>query len=238
MVNTTLSDELRVQAAQLGVSRMQALQLTRKVLVVEGKHDAEVISHLYAPELNLARVLVLPLFGAFNASAIAELEMLQRLDLPIFVLFDKTRASVVRRLMRRQRRVRTRLSLEEQELEKLLTLWADDCPAPSLLAFNRPDIICGLPEDAVQRVVKVYSGRRFRSWDAILNEYRSAAKREPFKNYFERRMRMPVRGLVANVIAETPRGSEGTPALTRALKPVCARQDGTVRPLFVAPRLS
>jgi ABC-type cobalamin/Fe3+-siderophores transport system ATPase subunit len=223
MVNATLSDELQVQARQLGVSRLQALQLMRKVLVVEGKHDAAVIGHLYAQEVNRARVFVLPLFGAYNASAIAELEMLQRLELPIFVLFDKTRTSVVRRLMRGQGRTGTRMSREEQELEKLVTLWADDRPPPFLLSFNHPDIICGLPEEAVKRIVRLRSNRRFNTWGALLTEYRTRRRRgESFKSYFERRMHMRVSKLIEDIIAETPRGSHGTFALTRALNGVFA----------------
>jgi hypothetical protein len=223
MVNDTLSDELRVQAHQLGVSRLQALQLMRKVLVVEGKHDAALISHLYANEVNRARVLVLPLFGAFNASVIAELEMLQRLDLPIFVLFDQTRGSVVRRLRRGQSRIRPGMTREEQELEKLVALWGDDRPAPTLLSFSRPDIICGLPEDAVKRIVKLRSNRRFSSWDALLCDYHTHKRpRESFKDYFRRRMRIGANTLIEDVIAETPRGSHGAPLLTRALSAVLA----------------
>jgi hypothetical protein len=112
------------------------------------------------------------------------------------------------------------MSLEERKLQQLMTLWADDRPAPSLLAFNRPDIICGLPEDAVRRVVKVHSRRNFRGWETLLNDYGNAAEPQSFKRYFERRMRMPVSALIENVLVEVPRGARGTPELTRTLKPV------------------
>jgi hypothetical protein len=218
LANDVLTSELDAQAGQLGITRIQALQLTRRVLVVEGLHDELVIRHLYGPELNKHRVLLIPLFGANQAAAIADLELLQRLDRPLFILFDNTRREVLEGLLQR-RGVRTSdLRPEERQLAVLLVLWQENRAWPTLLPFDVPDIICGLPESAVRRAVRSRTGQNFTGWDQLRAAHAGAQGRTNFKDYFSATTGLAVQALITDVIQDTPAGSRGEPILSDALE--------------------
>ena len=71
--------ELGRRAREAGLTQAQLVQLTRKVLFVEGEHDKRVLDHLWGPDLRADRVEILPLRGKRNASAIMDAEFVSRL---------------------------------------------------------------------------------------------------------------------------------------------------------------
>ncbi len=68
-------------------------------------------------------MLILPLFGVNAAAAVADLELLQRLDVPLFLLFDSTRQKILRQLVAGKLPTGDQLSHEERQLTKLSALW-------------------------------------------------------------------------------------------------------------------
>jgi hypothetical protein len=163
-------------------SRAQLIQLTRAALIVEGEHDRVVIDRFFAKELRAARVRVLSLAGAKRAGGIPDLKLLQDLDVPLFLLFDNVSA----RSLGKPKENRSD-SLEVREIKLLLNAWPEDRRRPVVLPFDLPDIICALPNEAVDQVMRQTTGSRtgFSGWGPLIAEYRvlHVRERRGFKDF-------------------------------------------------------
>jgi hypothetical protein len=158
-------------------NRAQLIQLTRAVLVVEGEHDRLVIDRFFGKDLRQARVRVLPLRGAKNASAIADLELLRDLDVTLFVLFDNVHAGSLDEL-----HDRASDSLEVREIKRMLRDWPDDRARPMVLAYDAPDIVCALPAAAMEAVMRRTNPQAtFDGWMEVIGEYQRLHPRDRHK---------------------------------------------------------
>jgi hypothetical protein len=165
-------------------SRAQLIQLTRAVLVVEGEHDRLVINHQAGKDLRANRIRIFPLRGAKNASAIADLEYVRNLDVPIAILFDNVSAHA----LDGDHELRSD-TLEVRALKHLRSSWPSDQTQPEVLPFDLPDIICALPNEAVDAVMRRDGGAAFPGWALMIADYKTLPIREraDFKTYAARR---------------------------------------------------
>ena len=108
---TNLLDSLEAYAGDLGISGGDALRLARAVLIVEGKHDQQVIRYFYGEELANHRIIVLRLHGVKETLALVELEYLAKLGLPLTYLCDNVRPEFLEEPRRLPRLRKSRRSL-------------------------------------------------------------------------------------------------------------------------------
>lgn len=157
------------------------IQLTRAALIVEGEHDRLVIDRFVGKDLRAARIYVLPLGGAKQAGGIPDLKFLKDVDVPLFLLFDNVSAESLK-----DREEHPSDSLELRELKLLLNAWPEDRRRPVPLPFDPPDIICALPPEAVDQVMRQAGYRDgFSGWEPLIGEYRELHVRErrAFKDF-------------------------------------------------------
>jgi len=169
-----LQDDLEM----FGLSRADLLILHRGARIVEGHHDKLILERLLGRELATRRLIVLPLMGAHEAVALIDAHLLRSLDMRLYVMLDSTRTITLEQL-RAGRRLPRDASLEERQLAKLVDLWKET-PPPQLVPFEAPDIICALPEEAVERVLP----GRFPGWTPIIDAYNQRKEARGFKPFF------------------------------------------------------
>jgi energy-coupling factor transporter ATP-binding protein EcfA2 len=201
-------------------SRAQLIQLTRAVLVVEGEHERIILERLASRELRAARIRVLPLRGAKNASAIADLEYLRALNVPIAVMFD----NVTRALFAGSKQT-PRDSLEESEILRMLRDWPKNRKPPVTIAFPFPDIVCALPGKAVDTQMRRKKLGEFVGWDTIVRQYKALPVRErhDFKNFVGQRTGLSIdSATIRAVLAHTPGGLTPETPLYKPLQYVLA----------------
>ena len=184
-------------------SRAQLIQLTRAVLIVEGEHDGLVIDRFFGRELRSTRIRMIRLRGAKNLSVVA---FFRDLDIPLFVLLD----NVDERSIRDAKALRSD-SMEERRIKETLGEWPEEATKPTVLAFSPPDIICALPDQAVQRVMEQQkTGRTFNGWQPLIEEYRSLPGRErrKFKDFAASKTGLLFDShTIRRVLAQAPSGS-------------------------------
>jgi hypothetical protein len=164
---------LRRAADEIGVGPAQFIHLVRGVLVVEGRHDRQVIGHFFGEELRRQRIHMVALHGARKLPALVEAEHLLSLDIPVFVLLDNVRGEALRSRARLQKRAVEDALLEVVRLGRHLN--ADVRPIP----FDPPDVIYALPDDATRRALDemdAAAARRFPGWTELARRYREARK--------------------------------------------------------------
>ena len=196
---------LTARADRAGLSPAELIQLTQAFLIVEGRHDEQVIDHFYGDDLRKARIAILPLRGTTRTKLLAEAEFLRRLRIPIFILFDRTSRED---------------SQESQAISSLLKHWPDDEAPPVKIEFEPPDIFFALPEDHVRRVLKTKFGVSFPGFASIERE----AGAKSAKSFLFERLRLPSDQdrVLAEILAECPRTHPvGTP-LDRAMHELLA----------------
>ena len=76
--------------ADLGLSRADLIQLTRGALLVEGEHDRRVVESFFGENLAAAQIRILSLRGTDNALALIDAQLLQQLEVPVFLMLDGT----------------------------------------------------------------------------------------------------------------------------------------------------
>lgn len=158
-----LIESLEAYASDLGINPSDAIRLARAFLIVEGKHDEQIIRRFYGDRLAQHRMPLLSLHGVHETLALVELEYLCRLGVPLVYLCDNLSDEFLKRP-----RLEAGASSEEQ---KLFMFFAAKRRDPSVEIHVRshglPDIIFALPEDAVRAVV----GAGFRGWQPLRNIY-------------------------------------------------------------------
>jgi len=104
---------------------------------------------------------VLPVRGALKIAQLAEAQLLTRLGLPLFILFDETTAAEVHAKVRPSaRRVAARAVWD------LLRNWPPELRLPQVVSFDLPDIFRALPEPCLRQSVEAFGGT-FPGWRAF-----------------------------------------------------------------------
>ncbi|HWG55948.1 MAG TPA: AAA family ATPase [Gaiellaceae bacterium] len=212
-VSDTLLRELQERGDALGVLPSDYLRVARGVLVVEGEHDAVVLNHFFGAELTAARALILRLRGAYEALALAELEYLARLQLPIVLLLDNIRKEQVERP-----RLPADATAEEKQWFKLRAFLHDPNVTVDLASHGLQDIIAALPAQAVAQAALRFGGAMFTSWDEVSDA--AARRRVNLKDQLAQTVGVPVDArLLAEALAAT---DEPPPVLRRVVDSVIA----------------
>lgn len=157
--------ELKDDSKRLGVERADWLQVVRGIVVVEGEHDLKVLRKLFGEELADERLALHAIRGTKNALALVDSDFLAGCGKPLWVMFDNVRAA---RLRRGPSEGGSRM--EEDVARHLLRLRDDGHPL-EVVAYEDPDIICGLPEAAVARA---FPKAAFTAWSPVIESFRIA----------------------------------------------------------------
>jgi hypothetical protein len=161
---------------ELGLGREALAQLTRAVVVVEGEWDRQMLQRFYSRELHEQRILVVPLQGSDELGGLADAAVIPVLGVPVVALLDEVRAHSWQELA---------------ELPGLLTK-AERClrdlanalgPWLRIVHYEDPDVICALPETAVQRA---YPASGFQGWDDLLGRWHRAYSAGETSHSFKR----------------------------------------------------
>lgn len=200
---------LKRRADRAGVSPAQLIQLTRGILLVEGKHDEQVIEHFYGEDLRRARIEILPIRGTSKTKLLAEAELLRRFRVPLYILFDKTLSTG---------------SDENRAIQTLLDHWPAAEPPPIRVRFGPPDIFFALPEDTVRRVLRGSFDVEFPGWLAI-EEGATAAGVSSAKRFFFESLSLPKNQdeVLEAILAESPRTNPVGTALDSSMQELLAR---------------
>lgn len=165
-------------AEEVGVSGADLLQTTRLLLLVEGRHDEQVLDFFGSSLLDDAGVVVLPLHGTRNTANFAESEILARWGVPVAVLFDNTRTSVVRD-MQTQEVTGMRFD-EERKASAFVNRLLQRGHPVGAVPFDVPDVFCALRVDAVRAA---YPHVAEFDWTDIIAAYRALPERTEFKRW-------------------------------------------------------
>jgi len=187
-ITTSVLDDLSILdglGSAVGADRVSALHATRGFLVVEGEHDRLVVRRFFGPELDRARIRILPLRGSENAMALGESEFFASLGMPLCVLFDNVRPDrIVGELATDD------WTSEERKLRAAIDAFTRLYAAGHLISaveYTRPDIICSIPIDAARRAFPTTTSDI--DWQAIERDWRSKTKDRPgFKSYALQRL--------------------------------------------------
>lgn len=202
-----------------GTTRGTVLQLTRMVVVVEGRQDEEVIRRFFDETFRRERVLFVPIHGAYNLTT-GTAEALARLGKPMRILFDNVRHAA---LVSGERPFGFRSSSEEQKLRKVLAQFRGLTQEPALdvkaVAFPEPDILCALPEKAFQELARQSGSGGFSGWGDLKERFRAKGTGKGFKQFVVEALSMDIDH--TRLVHETLRlcGEETTPSesLSRAI---------------------
>ncbi len=161
---------VRRATTAMGLPPGAAFQLVREWLVVEGEHDRLILEAFHGRDLRQAGVEIIPLRGFRRAEAsFAMVEALKCLGRPFCYMLDQTRQAALDGAVIGEAR-----SEEEKVAEQLLR-WRDDPEVRlELIAWPFPDIICGLPMDAVLGVAREKAKKAPVpiSWEELIERYR------------------------------------------------------------------
>jgi hypothetical protein len=218
-ISGELLDRLSDDLAAAGLTVGDLLQLTRGILLVEGRHDRLVVERLCATELAASRTVVMTLRGAHETLALLDADLLRRLGKPLCVMLDSTRAAFVANLRRGEITLDRNASAEERQLAKLaMLLEHDDQDLVRPIPFDAPDIICALPAEAIR---VMHPGSGFISWTDVetTGEGSGAVKRAIEKQLG---VRIDI-GWIDHVLAVAEEHSlQPSPVLTRAIREATA----------------
>jgi hypothetical protein len=191
---------LTSSARQLGIPPSAAAMACRGVLVVEGKNDEFAIRQYSGVDLDRHFVTISQLDGHHGAASLAELEFLASLRVPIFVLLDHVRRTLLQRQLDGEA---LRPSGEEATLQQLHALLTTRGHAAWSLPFGRVDIVCAVPEAEISRVLKRRGLAGFIGWKSIEEAADEAWKRDvKFKDVFRRLVGISVEEIFAELRKE------------------------------------
>ena len=148
---------LEGDAEALGIASLDGLFAYRGFLLVEGKHDVEVLRHFYCDELNAKRIGVIPMWGTRDKLDLTEARYLQLARRPIAMLLDNIGNPT-----------RLQESQEQQDLLEYIKSFRREGIQFQGEGHGLQDIIYALPEAAVQRHVEERTGTSPR--DGLLAE--------------------------------------------------------------------
>lgn len=161
---------------ELGLGREALAQLTRAVVVVEGEWDRQMLLSFYSRELHEQRILVVPLQGSDELGGMADVAVIPALGVPVVALLDEVRAHSWQELAE----LSGLLTKAERCLRDLATALG---PWLRIVRYEDPDVICALPETAVQRA---YPASGFQGWDELLGRWRRACSVGETSHSFKR----------------------------------------------------
>ena len=198
---------LRERAENLGIRPSALAQACRAMLVVEGRNDAELLRRYGDIDLDRHFVVIGVLQGHYGVPSIAELEFVHALRIPVVVLLDHVRRSILRDALARRGPLRG-LHGEEQSLVALHRSLAARRLSAYSLPFSKPDIVCALPEDEVRWALKQLDGKHFDGWAPLLAEADDRFKqtRATFKETFEESVGRSVEQVIGAIIKGDRRG--------------------------------
>ncbi len=148
---------LEGDAEALGIASLDGLFAYRGFLLVEGKHDVEVLRHFYCDELKAKRIGVIPMWGTRDKLDLTEARYLQLARRPIAMLLDNIGSPT-----------RLQESQEQQDLLEYIKSFRREGIQFLGEGHDLQDIIYALPEAAVQRHVEERTGTSPR--DGLLAE--------------------------------------------------------------------
>lgn len=200
-VTHSLVESLRSHAAELGISPADALRTARGVLILEGRHDEQVIRHYFGRELAAQRTIILRLYGINEALALVELDYLSMLDIPMVMLWDAG-----------------------PKEDKILATLQRHGSAIRQVTHGAVDIACMLPDESVRAAVRP----DFPGWEALAQDWQQTRPRPNFKAYVASRLGITINGaFIANVLAKSSHPSAG---LTRAMQEAFTELDRASEP--------
>ena len=157
---------LEEEWAELGLTRADLIQLTRRALLVEGEHDRRILESFFGDQLSAAQIRILSLRGTDNVLALIDAELLQQLDIPVFLMLDGTSSRFVKDMQRG--RVTPGGSKEERALAGLALALRSKRFVVNPVPLDVPDIAWTLPERAIQLLAPKFPG-----WSEATAELRS-----------------------------------------------------------------
>ena len=188
------------RAEALGVRPSALAQVCRGVLVVEGANDAYVLERYGGVDLDQHFVVVTPIGGHEGAPNTADLEFLHSLRVPIFVLLDHVRRSLLEAALRSGPKA---LGAEERSLVALHRLLRDRGLGAWALPFAKLDIVRAIPESEITWAVAQVGGAPFPGWAELdrAAESRWRADQTKFKDAFAAETGVSVERVIATLLA-------------------------------------
>lgn len=188
--------ELAEHSGELGITPAALAQVCRGVLVVEGPDDKEVVQRYGGIDLDEQRIVIVVLQGAHGVAAIAELEFLHSVRIPIFLLLDHVRSGALEKAINSG--ARWGLRGEEVVLTKLHDALRQRRLQAHSLPYERIDIIRAVPHEEIQWALGKLGKPDFIGWSEIDARAKSAWRKSQtkFKETFERETGASVRAVM------------------------------------------
>ena len=179
----------------LGFDRGELLTTIALFLVVEGRHDQEVLDRAFGSELHAAHVAVMPMDGVGAWRAVLDSEALWRYSTAAVALAtDKFDRATLEGLLADEKKLRALRRSDAPEetkvLAKLLGTAQQQGKVIHLLGHHGADLIDVLDEGVVRSVYPDYPGHQIaqRRWQA---EVENGANARDRKAFYEREFRVP-----------------------------------------------
>jgi hypothetical protein len=187
----TLDEAVRA----LGFDRGELLTTVALFLVVEGRHDQEVLDRIFGADLRAAHISVVPMEGVGAWRAVLDSHALWRYSTASVALAtDKFDPAVLQKVVddpRESRRLRRSDAPDETKvLAKLIGTAQEQGKAIHLLGHPGADLIEVLDEDVIKSVYPGYPGHveAERRWKEAVENGATARQKKPF---YEREFRVP-----------------------------------------------
>lgn len=150
---------LEEMLADAGLGGRNVPSAVRGFVVVEGKHDRQVLEFFFGETLRRSRVWLLALHGVRNAKSLLEAELLPTLGIRTGILFDN-----IGERAWRAKREEPWMGPEERTLHEL---WRTDPEGTryATVPFDLPDILAALPRSAIQRAYG--DGVKLENWEQL-----------------------------------------------------------------------
>lgn len=200
----------------VGLTNADKIWLSAGFIVVEGPHDSKVLHHFFGPELDTARIQLLHLYGTHGEQSLIDSEFLVGFGKPLGILLDKIR----REKGQIMRWLDKHLTNEEKSLKRMWMGLEARGVHPVGAGHPYPDVMCALPEDAVDRA---FPDADFPGWEELEKSYRTVPP-ENFKTFALREMNLEVGATVFidRVLKHCPEDARPRPGLQRAVSELLA----------------
>jgi ABC-type hemin transport system ATPase subunit len=193
------------RASELGIRPSSLAQACRGVLVVEGKNDVEILQRYGGYDLNEHFIVLAVLQGHHGATGLAELEFVHALQIPIVVMLDHVRRTVLEEALANNV---GRLNAEEHTLVALHQSLVGNRLAAFVLPFAKVDIVCAVPDDEMQWAFDQLGGHEFAGWASFTERASEAFEKSgvKFKEFFERETGTTVERVIRTLVSGDRRG--------------------------------
>jgi hypothetical protein len=163
-----LLDTIGSRAEEAGFSPRDVFHAVRGLVLVEGRHDTQVLEHFFRSELQRHGLLTVPLAGSKQLKSFADVEILARSGIPLFVLFDYVRLDRIE-----ASDVTEDMTQEERELRAYLHRLRGLGIEAQGVPYTDPDVLCALPIPAICRA---YPHVKPFDWEDATAAYRSVPR--------------------------------------------------------------